>query len=338
MASMAGRRANLALLVLLAWAFLSGVLAFALGDGWEQWVVVVHGAVGLGLLVLAPWKSAVARRGLRRHRPGTGASISLAVLVLVALATGIGHATGLLRSLGPLTAMQVHVAAALGTVPFVLWHVLTRPVRPRRTDVSRRMLLRAGLLGAGSLAAFGGVAGAVRLAGLPGRRARYTGSYPVEGAEFPVTQWLGDAVPVEALASWRVSILVRGEPIAAMSLQELGAMGEPVRAVIDCTGGWFTARAWRGVRVDRLLAAAGVPEARSIRAISVTGYSRLFAMADASRLWLATEVDGRPLPLGHGAPARIVGPGRRGFWWVKWVAAFDATDTPWWLQAPFPLQ
>jgi DMSO/TMAO reductase YedYZ molybdopterin-dependent catalytic subunit len=314
------------------------VLAFAIGRGWERWVIVAHGALGLGLLVLAPWKSAVARRGLRRHRPGTGASVSFAALVLVALATGIGHSTGLLRSFGPLTAMQVHVAAAVGTVPFALWHVFARPVRPRRTDLSRRVLLRAGLLGAGSLAAFGGLAAIVRFAGLPGRRARFTGSYPVEGAEFPVTQWLGDAIPVEVAGSWRLSVVVRGEPVAAMSLEELAAMGKSVRAVIDCTGGWFAARAWHAVRLDRLLDAAGVAGTRSVRAISVTGYSRLFPMADTSGLWLATAVEGGPLSQGHGAPARIVAPGRRGFWWVKWVTALDATDAPWWLQPPFPLQ
>jgi DMSO/TMAO reductase YedYZ molybdopterin-dependent catalytic subunit len=108
--------------------------------------------------------------------------------------------------------------------------------------------------------------------------------------------------------------------------------------VIDCTGGWFAIKLWRAVRLDRLLEAAGVAEASSVRATSVTGYSRLFPMADTSRLWLATAVDGRPLPQGHGAPARIVAPGRRGFWWVKWVVELDATDTPSWLQPPFPLQ
>jgi len=41
---------------------------------------------------------------------------------------------------------------------------------------------------------------------------------------------------------------------------------------------------------------------------------------------------------GHGAPARLVAPGRRGFWWVKWVATVDVEDAPEWWQPPFPLQ
>jgi DMSO/TMAO reductase YedYZ molybdopterin-dependent catalytic subunit len=53
---------------------------------------------------------------------------------------------------------------------------------------------------------------------------------------------------------------------------------------------------------------------------------------------LATHVDGLALTDGHGGPARLVVPGRRGFWWVKWVVAVEPTDEPWWWQPPLPLQ
>jgi DMSO/TMAO reductase YedYZ molybdopterin-dependent catalytic subunit len=48
-------------------------------------------------------------------------------------------------------------------------------------------------------------------------------------------------------------------------------------------------------------------------------------------------VGGRPLSVGHGFPARLVAPGRRGFWWVKWVSEIDVDDSPWWWQPPLPL-
>ena len=48
-------------------------------------------------------------------------------------------------------------------------------------------------------------------------------------------------------------------------------------------------------------------------------------------------MDGRPLSHGHGFPARLVAPGRRGFWWVKWVTDIEVSDRPWWWQSPFPL-
>jgi len=30
-------------------------------------------------------------------------------------------------------------------------------------------------------------------------------------------------------------------------------------------------------------------------------------------------------------------PGRRGYWWVKWIASLEADDEPWWWQPPFPI-
>jgi DMSO/TMAO reductase YedYZ molybdopterin-dependent catalytic subunit len=337
---MAGRRTNLALLLLLAGALGTGFLAFALGSGWNRWGAIAHGAVALGILILAPWKSIIARRGLRRDRPGSWASLVFTVLVAVALLAGVGHSTGLLRTLGgDITAMQLHVGAALISIPFGVWHVVARRVRPRRTDLSRRTLLRAGALAAGSLAAYGGLAGLVRVTSLPGRRRRFTGSYAMgsfDPDQMPVTQWLFDAVPEVDGSAWRLrTIDPRGET-RPLLLEELDAMSEPVRALVDCTGGWYAEQDWEGVRMDRLL--PPTDEARSILTRSVTGYSRRFPAADAGHLWLATRVGGEPLSPGHGYPARIVAPGRRGFWWVKWVESIELSGAPWWWQPPFPLQ
>jgi Oxidoreductase molybdopterin binding domain len=51
----------------------------------------------------------------------------------------------------------------------------------------------------------------------------------------------------------------------------------------------------------------------------------------------AGRAGGRPLAAGHGFPARLVAPGRRGFWWVKWVVSIEVDRAPWWRQPPFPL-
>lgn len=108
-----------------------------------------------------------------------------------------------------------------------------------------------------------------------------------------------------------------------------------MRAVLDCTNGWYAEQTWAGTRLDRLLppTASG-----SVLITSVTGYRRRLPAADASALLLATHLAGAPLSAGHGAPVRLVAPGRRGFWWVKWVTAVELSDEPWWRQAPFPLQ
>ena len=75
----------------------------------------------------------------------------------------------------------------------------------------------------------------------------------------------------------------------------------------------------------------------SLVVASATGYRRRLPVTDAGTLLLATRLAGRPLSAGHGFPARLVAPGRRGFWWVKWVVSVEVDPAPWWRQPPFPV-
>jgi DMSO/TMAO reductase YedYZ molybdopterin-dependent catalytic subunit len=111
-------------------------------------------------------------------------------------------------------------------------------------------------------------------------------------------------------------------------------LGDEIRATLDCTGGWYSVHDWSGIRLDRVLPAT---PGLSVVVRSVTGYARRLPSGDASRTWLATRLDGVELPADHGGPVRLVAPGRRGFWWVKWVSSIEIEDTPWWWQPPFPL-
>jgi DMSO/TMAO reductase YedYZ molybdopterin-dependent catalytic subunit len=187
--------------------------------------------------------------------------------------------------------------------------------------------------------AYAGVEGAFRVAALSGSDRRNTGSHMTGSFDpdrMPVTQWLGDAVPRIDAAEWSLAVRQAGRAVRRLTLADLERMGEPVRALLDCTGGWFATQDWEGLPIDRLVGAS--ESARSIEVRSVTGYARRFPLSDASRLWIATRAGGRPLSTGHGFPARIVAPGRRGFWWVKWLASVEVSPAPWWLQPPFPLQ
>ena len=79
----------------------------------------------------------------------------------------------------------------------------------------------------------------------------------------------------------------------------------------------------------RLLDRAGpLPGASHVRVISHTGYRWSFELQDAFGLLLATDVGGEALSHEHGAPVRLVAPGRRGFEWVKWVVCVELHDSP----------
>jgi hypothetical protein len=333
-----GRRTNLGLLALLPTALATGLGAFAIGSGWVLWAVVAHGVAGFALLLLAPSKLSISRRGLRTRPVGRSwPSVLLGVFVVSVVVTGLGHSSGFLRHIGPVTAMQVHVAAALASIPLVVWHVVARPVRPRRTDLSRRSFVRSGVVLGGAALAYGGIAGVGRLVGLPGAGRRFTGSY--ETASFdprtmPVTQWLDDRVPSIDRTGWSVTVS-GANGSRPWSLDELSSFGDRLRASLDCTGGWYSTQDWEGVSLARLLPDLGSAESIEVR--SATGYARRFPASDAARLLLAVRAGGRPLTSGHGAPARVVAPGRRGFWWVKWVTRITVGSTPWWWQPPFPI-
>jgi DMSO/TMAO reductase YedYZ molybdopterin-dependent catalytic subunit len=313
------RRTNLALLVVLVAALATGGLAFAAGTGWGRPVVVAHAVAGLAVLALAPWKSAVVRRGLaRRAGVGPWVSVAFGVLVLVAVAAGVAHATGALAGLGPVSAMQVHVGAALAAVPLLVWHTMARGgARARRTDLSRRALLRAGAVAAVAGLALAAVEGVTRLAALPGARRRFTGSLPVaaagitaEPARIPVTQWLDDRVQVLDPAAWRLRVRA-GDATREWTYDELAGFGDRVEAVLDCTGGWYARAGWEGARLDRLLPPGTLERtgtSASLVVTSATGYRRRLPLADARTLLLATRLGGRPLSAGHGFPARLVAP------------------------------
>src|SRR5258708_12289362 len=92
----------------------------------------------------------IARRGLRRPQPGRWASVLFGVLVIVSLVAGLLHSTGVLVYIGPLTAMDFHVGAAIAAVPFAVWPVVARRGPGRAADPSRRNGVRGGVVGAGA--------------------------------------------------------------------------------------------------------------------------------------------------------------------------------------------
>jgi len=290
---------------------------------------VAHGVVALVIVVLVPWKTMIVSRGMRRARAGRSLSVGLTVFTLASLATGLVLITGTVDFLGPFTTMQVHVAAGLGTVSLTLVHTLHRPVPHRRTDLNRRNLLRAGSLTVAGGAVWLATEGVIDLWGVRGGERRFTGSHEIIAPEdVPATQWINDRVQHLDVETHRVDVVG-----VNWSVAEISAAGDTVEATLDCTGGWFTTQTWNGTRLDRLLDAHS---GRSIVVCSTTGYWRRFPLQEASELVLATHMGGEPLRDGNGGPVRLVAPGRRGYWWVKWVDRIEVDDQPPWWQPPLP--
>jgi DMSO/TMAO reductase YedYZ molybdopterin-dependent catalytic subunit len=276
----------------------------------------------------------VVRRGLRHaRRQGRTTSLALAAAVILALLTGIAHVLGVLLQEHAVTTMQLHVGAGVAAAVLTLVHARRRRVRARRADLSRRSVLRLGVLASGAGVLDATVRGAGSLS-VPSGIRRPTGSFRLASSSVsavPATSWTFDRIPDIEPGSWRLTVAAHGAS-RAWSLAELSQWDDEVTAILDCTGGWWTEQAWSGVWVARLL-----PEgtAGSVVVTSATGYSRRLPLA--ADLLLATAVGGARLSAGHGSPARLVVPGRRGYHWVKWVDRIGLDERPWWVQPPLPL-
>ncbi len=325
----AGRRTNVALLILLIGAFVSGWVAFASGRPTTASVTTaIHGLFGVAVVVLLPWKNMIIRRASVLRL----ASVALLILIVGCLLAGfvelfVGYAT-----FAGISPIQVHVGAALIAVPLLVWHLLRhRRQRIRRGDLSRRALLRGAVMALGVGAGYVLLAGAARWTS-PGRPRAATGSRPVDPDAIPATIWLFDRVPTLGAAH---RVAVAGSTV---TVADLAARSESVRARLDCTSGWYADATWSGVRLADLIPSATLATATSLTVRSITGYTRTFPAADAGSLWLAVSCQGRPLSPGTGAPVRLVAPGRRGFWWVKWVVSVEISQQPSWQQLPFPAQ
>src|SRR5207245_2757885 len=175
----------------------------------------LHAAAGVAIVLWVPWKSLVARRGLRRKRSLRWASVVLAAGIAVSIAFGFVHSAGH-PNVGYLTAMDFHVGAAICVIPFLLWHLMARPLRLRATDFGRRSFLKGGLLA--------GSAGLV-VALLPSALRGPTGSF--QSTQPLATTWMFDSVPNVNVASWRLVVGSR-----ALTYDELAGYTDRISAVI----------------------------------------------------------------------------------------------------------
>ena len=187
---------------------------------------------------------------------------------------------------------------------------------------------------------------------------------PLEALRYPVTPpglhylLIHYDIPAVDPAAWRLRIGGRVARPAELGLEELRAR-PPVEviATMECAGNGragFSPRAfsqpwldeavstgrWRGVALGPLLEDCGVLD-DAVDAV-FTGldrgtengleqdFARSLPVAEAmgEGVILAYELDGRPLPLQHGFPLRLLVPGWYGMTNVKWLSAVTLVDRP----------
>lgn len=98
-----------------------------------------------------------------------------------------------------------------------------------------------------------------------------------------------------------------------------------------CVEGWEATLLWGGVRVEDLIADAGVdPAADTVIFTAADGYSTSLPLSyirDRDIL-LAYTMNGVVLPAERGFPFQLVAEDRYGYKWIRWVTRITLSDDP----------
>ena len=130
-------------------------------------------------------------------------------------------------------------------------------------------------------------------------------------------------------ADWALSVS-RGPVVESYTRADLETMTQhSVDLPIACVEGWSQMASWRGVRLRDLLDAVGVHSDEDLRLTSlekrggyrVTEMGHEFAQDDLTLV--ALELNGKPLDIDHGFPARMIAPGRPGVLQTKWLSKLE---------------
>ena len=315
--------------------FATGMLSLVSGRAGDAWVFVLHGIGGAALGLVTGWKLRRVWRALldpRRWTRKTLAGGTATLLVVLALLSGWIWSSGGDLYIAGFNLLNWHIALGVGLTLAVALHGLLRAKPLRGRDlVQRRQALRMLSMAAGATAAWWLQRPASATLGWRGADRRWTGSYEqgsFMGNAFPATSWVADRPRPIPASAYRLVIdgLVARPlelPLAALHARD------SLRATLDCTGGFYSTQDWHGAYMDRIIAqAAPRATATHVRVISRTGYRWSFPLSETAGLLLATTVGDELLSHAHGAPVRLVAPGRRGFEWIKWVVRLELHAGP----------
>ncbi|MES2094442.1 MAG: molybdopterin-dependent oxidoreductase [Actinomycetota bacterium] len=130
-------------------------------------------------------------------------------------------------------------------------------------------------------------------------------------------------------ADWTLTVR-RGDVVNTYSRADLETM--PLRTVdlpIACVEGWSQLATWRGVRLRDLLDAVGAQPDEDLRLTSLEKSGRFrvtemgYEFAQDDLTLVALELNGAPLDIDHGFPARMIAPARPGVLQTKWLSSLE---------------
>jgi DMSO/TMAO reductase YedYZ molybdopterin-dependent catalytic subunit len=200
------------------------------------------------------------------------------------------------------------------------------------TGLTRRGLLGAAFAGvvAVTLATVGQTVGSLRRLAVLAPRDPTVGPQGV-----PVNRTARAAGVEDAATSPDYRLSVEGDVPAprSFSLEELRALPQREAVLaITCVDGWSAVGVWRGVSVPDLLSLVGASTRATAEIVSLQREGAAYgaSLLDASHAadpdtLLALELNGEPLALDHGFPARLIAPNRPGVMQTKWVARVIVT-------------
>ena len=131
------------------------------------------------------------------------------------------------------------------------------------------------------------------------------------------------------------TLRVTGAVAGPLELDRRALESFPLRTFDEdfaCEAGWVAeGLSWRGVPVGAVLERAGVADDAAYGLVHAMDgeYACAFPLADLADAVLALELDGEPLDVAHGGPARLVPTGTDSDCWesVKWVAELELSET-----------
>ncbi len=231
-------------------------------------------------------------------------------------------------------ALVLHIAVKLPVVRSALGADVDSTVNDRAAAtqpgaISRRGLLRTTWLASGIavLATAGGTVPFLRnLSVFAVRSGEGPGGIPINKSAAAA-----GVTATATSASYRLSIVYadREETLTRADLLAMPQITETLP--IACVEGWSASGSWTGVRLRDLLDLVGAPRDSDVQVVSLqqSGAFRQSVLqgnfADDDRTLLALALEGEPLSIDHGYPARVMAPNRPGVLQTKWVTRLEVS-------------